>query len=202
MADEQIRTDPWFKCAVCGRVVDVITDEPEGRRGPDSEAAIERVVIGYAHTAADRLRGDGDDHTVVPVPANDFAGTPRCDFCSADLRPAYIGSDQTLTPPEGWRLHVGEMTISTDVDDATMIAAGLQPSDRERRHDADWCACDVCADLIRRDKWMLLARRAADATSDFYGYTDTAIRMRAREHLWKVYAGIRKVAGPLEPFYS
>jgi hypothetical protein len=196
VALDKTRLTPWVKCAVCGFVLDVITDEPH----PDRPV----VVVGYRHAAAERSSG-GNDHPVVPVPAEEFAGNARCDFCSALLRPATKNPDGTIAPPEGWRLPAAEMSMNLDVSPEELATAGLEPHEGRIRFDEDWCACDVCAGLIAADKWMRLTRRAADASAERMGTTGPTYaehRAREREALWRVYSRLRQIAGPLMPFYD
>lgn len=190
---------PLMKCAVCGRVLDVITDESDGS------------LIRYRHTGAQIAAGVDKDHKVKPVPADQFAGDPRCDFCLASLRPprevlvAWPDGSVAirLVDGEGWRLRaekIAALIVGADGKPKPV----RDPNAPATHFDEDWCACDDCAELIRADKWRLLTRRAADAVLAQRGESQAPMekRLAVMDEIWPVYSALRSVAtGPLEPFY-
>jgi hypothetical protein len=94
----------------------------------------------WDHTAMDRA--DGVNHAAVPVPYSALGRPPRtrCDFCG-EYDPA-------------WALPVADFSM------VNRLGPGRDWGSTE-----DWLACADCADLLSREQWPALTRRAAEASA-------------------------------------
>lgn len=120
---------PSHVCAVCGRVLERVSNNASGH-------------VGWVHPYSMRAGniGESEDHQPVPVPATDlpFPDT-RCDFCYAN-NPQWVLPANDFINPDGVR-------------DVTM------PGAPEVASAGDWAACDECAELLSRGLWSDLFRR-------------------------------------------
>ena len=92
----------------------------------------------WLHTFADLP----EDHPAVPVRLSDgVTAQPRCDFCS-DEHPTW------------------------EVPARSFVVPGLTSGPVDNASHGNWSACDRCAELIRRNQWTALRRRALAAWSD------------------------------------
>jgi hypothetical protein len=91
----------------------------------------------WLHTFADLP----EDHPAVPVGTDEgIVPQPRCDFCSAE--------DPTWELPS-----------------CSFVVPGLTLGPVDNGSHGDWSACDSCAQLISRNQWTALRRRALTAWS-------------------------------------
>lgn len=115
------------------------------------------------------LRGTPEeDHAPVPVPRGEIEGTVEevCDFCF-EPRPRWELPTKNFPMPGG-----GSLNVST----------------------SGWACCDGCADLIRRDMWSQLSRRAIAG----YEQTQGAITEPQKTYLRRLYRDVRHNAtGPV-----
>lgn len=98
----------------------------------------------------------GEDHPAVPIEPGSEQDRPRCDFCNDE--------DPTRVVP--------------------VRDFGL-PSVPGHTSAAGWAACDTCADLVDRDLWSGLFRRAKVGYEERHGpmlpAAETALRAMYRD---------------------
>jgi hypothetical protein len=89
--------------------------------------------VGFIHNIMDA--SEELDHIAVPVPAADAPQQvrARCDFCS--------GENPT------WELPARDFEFEGIAGSGSI---------------GDWAACDICADLIRKNAWTALTKRSAE----------------------------------------
>lgn len=80
------------------------------------------------------------DHVAVPVRAEEVQTQTRCDFCSG--------------PNPRWVLPVDAFKFDED---------------REVDTSRDWLACEVCARLLKKDRWAQVTERGVRALAAKYG---------------------------------
>lgn len=120
-----------FVCAVCGRVLERVSDEERGGE-----------TVGWVHPYSIRagLIGEREDHVAVPVPYADLPHPDtRCDFC-------YEVGPQWVVP-------------ANDFVDVDMIQDLTLPNQPTVASAGDWAACDACADLISKGRWEFVINR-------------------------------------------
>lgn len=114
----------------------------------------------------------GEDHPPEPVMRKDAPIiNEKCDFCLAD-DPNWILPTDNFQEPFG-------------MEDLIQIS------------DSDWCACDACADLIRRSYWDRLTNRALKAYRDRTGRPMDAVTEGLMRSLYRQVS--RHVKGPIQP---
>jgi hypothetical protein len=126
----------------------------------------------WLHTFADLP----EDHPAVPVGLSDgIIALPRCDFCSAE--------------DPAWELPARSFVIP-----------GLTLGPVGNGSHGNWSACATCAQLIDRNQWTALRRRALAAWSDSTTGEDTGADGEADvdRQLSQLYRLLRRnVTGPL-----
>ena len=132
----------------------------------------------WLHTFADLP----EDHPAVPVGTGEgIIPQPRCDFCSAE--------------DPAWELPARSFVIP-----------GLTLGPVDNGSHGSWSACDRCAQLIDRNQWTALRRRALAAWSDSATGQDTDPDRDVAEadldrQLAQLYRLLRRnVTGPLHRF--
>lgn len=130
---------------------------------PDSDAracavcgrVLTRTAYGYRHGEQEIVAGT-DDHVAVPVRYEDLGENlrGRCDFCSAEQPTHVLWSEEIQTP------------------------------EFDSNWDADWAACDDCAELIKVDDWRGLFRRARTSFERDFGplREEVALEIRVLHH--------------------
>ena len=121
----------------------------------------------WLHTYADLP----EDHPAVPVDLGDgIHPRPRCDFCD---------SEQPT-----WELPA-----------RSFILPGLSSGPVEDASHGNWAACDRCAQLIERNQWTALRRRALAAWSG--RADDSTQRAAVDRQLAQLYRQLRRnITGP------
>lgn len=126
----------------------------------------------WLHTFADLP----EDHPAVPVGTGEIIPQPRCDFCSAE-HPTWELPARSFVIPD---LTLGQV---------------------ENGSHGNWAACDSCAQLIGRDQWTALRRRALTAWSDptmRTRSTGSAVAGDVDRQLSQLYRLLRRnITGPL-----
>lgn len=116
------------------------------------------------------LRGTPEeDHAPLPVPRSEIDQVEEvCDFCF-EPRPAWELPTKNFQMPPG-----GGLNVST----------------------SGWACCDGCADLIRRDMWTQLSRRALAG----YERTHGTMTEAQKTYLRRLYRDVRhNVVGDVHP---
>lgn len=155
---DKLTREPQHVCAVCGRVLELVTDLDRGG-----------ATVGWVHPFAMRqgLIGESEDHEPVPVPRDDLPHPDtRCDFC-------YANNPQWLVPANDF----------VDVEGVRDLSLPGAPGTGSR---GDWGACDECADLIRMNRWEFLVRRVKRAYAALHGepmhpYVERYVRKQYKE---------------------
>ena len=121
----------------------------------------------WLHTYADLP----EDHPAVPVDLGDgIHPRPRCDFCD---------SEQPT-----WELPA-----------RSFILPGLSSGPVEDASHGNWAACDRCAQMIDRNQWNALRRRALAAWSD--RADDPTQQTAVERQLGQLYRQLRRnITGP------
>lgn len=120
-------------------------------------------VITWLHVA-EFPGGKGVDHPAVPVRRSEIVTHTRCDFCSTQ-RPAWI------LPVKPFRF------------DSPIPGNGTHVSG------SDWLACDVCARLIKKDRWRDLTKRVILAFAAAHGLNANDPRLLG--HMESLHTQIR-----------
>lgn len=148
---------------------------------PQPEAEPEIRVCAVCHRVLDHAEGKGwmhtmqdrhpEDHPAVPVPEGQVPIKGRCDFCNTD--------------EPTWRVPV-----------ATFPMPG--PGGERHYSQGDWAACDLCGELVARNRWdALLSRAWEHADRDGFVYAGSRdVLLKAA--LASLYSRVRRNrVGPL-----
>lgn len=157
-----------------------LSSDPDARACAVCGRVLEAVLnsstgetVDYQHSLAGSV--DEFDHMPVPVLYGEIPDQlrPRCDFCHAD-----------------WPTH----TLVT-------IPLTMPGSDETVRWDAEWAACEECAELIQTNRWPVLTRRAIASFEARYGklgyQTATDLRVvmyQLRKNMKDFYRGLESAS--------
>lgn len=124
------------------------------------------------HTPFDAAR-DPNPHDPEPVPAAGQVMFAHCDFCQVDIWPG----EELVLPVKSF---------------SDVMTRGLA------RSVEDWCPCPTCAELIRRNQWSALARRAAQAYFRNHSIDNPAEKRALEDYIRKLYRQVRaNITGPV-----